>query len=208
MVFVQATDAAASHGGNPPVPISITCPVCGRAAAKDTGAVNRSRASGAPLYCSRACAGVGRRKGKTVEQKKASKRAYDAQRRIEMADQIREMKASYYQRTHDREKEAAYRKANMGRHVEYCRGAEYRAWKREYDRAYRAKQEFGEFWECALLVLDIRNTALELAGGDYEIRLANGTYGKSQQRRRAYERLDREEPEDGPLGDLERHQRR
>jgi hypothetical protein len=37
---------------------------------------------------------------------------------------------------------AEYRKQRMHLHVEYCRRPEYRAWKREYDRKYRAK-EFG-----------------------------------------------------------------
>lgn len=190
--------------------MQIACAHCGKVTDKAAGAVNRARKAGLAIYCDRVCAGLGRRKPpKSVEQRKAEKRAYDAARREALADRIKAEKAAYYKRVHDPEKEALARKKRMPKHVEYCRRPEYVAWKREYDKEYRAKQDYGEFWESAILVNEIRAKALELAGGDYELRFSKGYFDRgTQQRRRAYDRLDREEPEIGALGDLERRERR
>lgn len=186
--------------------MQITCAHCGKAAEKSAGAVNRARKVGLSLYCDRTCAGLGRRNPpKSIEQKKAEKRAYDAARREALADQIKAAKRDYHQRTYDPVKAAAVRKLRMPYHVEYCRRPEYREWKREYDRAYSANKEYGEFAECFLLVMDIRAECLSRMT-DYEIRLEKGTLNKRQQRRRDYDRFDSEEPEDCPVGNLERGQ--
>lgn len=183
--------------------MQITCAHCGKAAEKPAGAVNRARKCGLSLYCDRTCAGLGRRKpSKSIEQKKAEKKAYDAARRIALADKIRAAKREYHKRTYDVVKAAEERKRRMQRHVEYCRRPEYVAWKREYDRLYRANKEYGEFAECFLLVMDIRAECLSQMT-DYEIRYAKGGVAKTQQRRRAYGRLNREDFEDGSLGDVE-----
>lgn len=202
------------------MPVQIECAYCGTISPKWTGAVNRSRALGAPLYCSRKCAGLARRKPpKSLEQRKAEKKAYDAVRRILLLDEIKEARRAYYQRTRDPVKEAIKRKARMPAHVEYCRRPEYRAWKREYDKQYCAKKEFGEFWESAILVNEIRDTALSLST-DYQIRLANGTLNKALKRKRSYAReiyredddrdgiFEREEPQGSALADLERREGR
>lgn len=186
--------------------MQITCAHCGKAAEKSAGAVNRARKVGLALYCDRTCAGLGRRKPpKSIEQKKAEKQSYDAARRIALADKIRAAKREHHKRTYDPVKAAEERKLRMPRHVEYCRRPEYVAWKREYDRLYRANKEYGEFAECFLLVMDIRAECLSRMT-DYEIRLEKGTLNKRQQRRRDYGRFDSEEPEDCPVGDLERGQ--
>jgi hypothetical protein len=187
--------------------MKITCAHCGKESDKPTGAVNRARKAGMPLYCDRACAGLARRAApKSAAQKKAEKRAYDAARRIELAQELKAKKAEYHKRTYDPAKAAEERKRRMPSHVEYCRRPEYRAWKREYDRQYLAKKDYGEFWECHLLALDIREEALRQSS-DYDIRLSKGGIAKTQQRRRDYERFrradaDGEELEVGPLGDL------
>lgn len=185
----------------------IRCAHCGKEADKHTGTVNRSTAAGRPLYCSRECAGLAKRKFKTVEQRKAEKSAYDAKRRVELADKIKAEKRAYHLRTYDPAKAAVKRKARMPRHVEYCRRPEYRAWKREYDKQYRAEKEYGEFAECFLLAMEIRDECLSRMS-DYEIRLEKGTMNKALKRRRDYERIDREEPEICALGNLERGERR
>jgi hypothetical protein len=187
--------------------MKITCAFCGKEADKPAGEVNRARKAGRDLYCDRACAGMGRRQPpKTVNERKAEKREYDARRREELAEVIKAKKAEYYRRTHDPVREAEARKRRMPSHLAYCRTPEYREWKAAYDRQYRAKADYGEFWECHLLALDIREEALRQSS-DYEIRLEKGGHGKTQQRRRDYERFrraefDGEEFEVGALGNL------
>lgn len=181
--------------------MQIECAYCGKTSDKASGAVNRSRKVGIPLYCDRACAGLARRKPpKSIKQRKAEKRAYDAARRVALADEIRAAKREYHKRTYDPAKAAHARKRRMPRHVEYCRRPEYVEWKREYDRKYRAKKFYGDFADCFLLVMDIRAECLSQMT-DYEIRYANGGVAKTQQRRRSYDRANREEHESGSLGD-------
>lgn len=180
----------------------IVCHHCHQVLAKSAGAVNRAEMAGKPVYCGRACSGLARRTSRSDAEKRAAKSAYDKKRREEKATEIKAKKAEYYQRTRDPEKEAVLRKARMPYHVEYCRRPEYVAWKAKYDQEYRAKQEFGEFWESAILALAIRRECLALSD-DTEIRRQAGTLNKHQQRRREYERSYSNQPESGPLGHLE-----
>lgn len=178
------------------------CAHCGNTADKPAGHVNRARARGLNLYCNRICSGFGRRHGKTKEQLVAEKAAYDAAYRAQNIATLKAKKIAYHRATYDPAKAAEHRQTRMPYHVEYCRRPEYRAWKRDYDRKYRAEQEYGEFAECFLLVMDIRDECLSQMT-DYEIRYAKGGVGKTQQRKRAYDRSLREKPEGGSLGHLE-----
>ncbi len=193
--------------------LRIECAHCGAVSVKPTGAVNRARSIGASLYCSRTCAGLGRRKApKSPAQKKAEKAAYDAEYRAKNRASLKAKKAAYYANNHDREKEREYRKKRMPQHVEYCRRPEYRVKKKAYDRPHRAKKFYGPLWEAALLTQDIRNAVLEQQS-DYEIRLAKGTLSKSQKRKRDYDQNQRSRtvgqvPQVGPLVNLERGERR
>jgi len=189
--------------------VKVKCAHCGKTSDKPTSAVNRARKNGRPLYCNKRCAGLARCKHKTKAQKKEEKRLYDIEYRAKNRTKLKAKKAAYFQRTYDPKKAAVERKKRMSHHVEYCRRPEYRAWKKSYDRQYRAKKEYGDFWECHILAMEIRNEALSRAS-DYEIRLANETLNKATRRKRNYEavRTHREEPQVGPLGNLERGQRR
>jgi hypothetical protein len=177
----------------------VQCPVCNLVCDKRSGAVNRSINRGMAVYCGRKCAGIGRRENRSMDEKKAIKRYYDAIRRIEKADTLRVTRAEYHRRTYDPIKAAEKRKERMPKHVEYCRQPEYRKWKAEYDRIYRAKQEAGDFYESYLLVLEIRQACLALAP-DIDIRRAAGTLNKHQNRRRDYDRSYSNKPEAGALG--------
>jgi len=181
--------------------VQIQCGHCGKNKTVTMSAYGRANRDGRPLFCGRGCAGIARRSGKDTETKRAEKAAYDAARRIALKDEIKAAKREYYQRTRDPQKEAAARKIRMPAHVEYCRRPEYREWKRQYDRDYRAR-EYGEYADCFLLVMDIRREALSQAT-DYEIRQAAGTLGKSQQRKREYDRTNRNKPEIGTVGHAE-----
>lgn len=186
--------------------MKFDCSNCGTETDRPTGHVNRAMKAGNNLYCSKACSAIGRRTGKTVEQKKAEKRAYDMEYRARDPEGRKALKAEYYRRTHDPVREAEIRKKRMPQHVEYCRRPEYREWKRDYDRNYRAVKVYGDFAECFLLVQDIRDECLTRMS-DYEIRMENGTLNKSLQRKRDYERSISNRTENGPLGNLERGER-
>jgi hypothetical protein len=160
--------------------VNPNCGYCGAVVPQPQRAIRRAIREGKPLYCDRECAGLARRV--SVEQKKEAKRLYDAQRRVERAAELRAEKAAYYQRTRDPVKEREVRRKNMGRHVEYCRRPEYRAYKADYDQQYRAN-EYGEFAEAYLLLLDLEREIRSRASS-YERRKARGYYTRSAQQRR------------------------
>ena len=181
--------------------VDCVCPQCNSAFTAEAGAVNRAKRSGAQKYCGKVCAGLGRRSNKPEYQQRAEKAEYDKARRERLADRLKYEKAEYYQRTKDPIKEAVIRKKRMPKHVEYCQRPKYKAWKIEYDKRHRAKKEHGEFWEAALLALEIRRTCLALSD-DTEIRRRKGTLNKHQTRRRDYDRTHSNKPEIGALGNI------
>jgi len=183
--------------------VSFNCDYCGTAAEKRTGEYNRAKKRGMKLFCNRACAGMSRRTNKTHAQKVEEKRIYDQKYRRRNLAKITARKAEYHRNNYDPEKARIQRKKRMPKHLEYCRTPSYRAWKKEYDRVYRAKKLYGEFWESHILTLDIRDAALARMS-DYEIRLEKGTLSKTTKRKREYERTKRKELEAGALGNLER----
>jgi len=136
--------------------MEITCPVCGKKKEVTTGNYNRAVKIGAPLFCGKACSGIHRRKAqKGIEQKKLEKAEYDKDRRSRLSDRIKREKAEYFRRTYDPVKAAEDRKKRMPRHVEYCRREEYKKWKVEYDKRYRARTEYGEFAEAFLALMEV-----------------------------------------------------
>lgn len=171
----------------------VTCAQCGTVSYKPVGAVNRSQAKGAPLYCNRECAGIGRRKNRTANEKKHLKAEYDRKRRAELGDALlAEKRAAYHAKVavdpvSARAKEREARQRRMPKHVEYCRRPEYRKWKAQYDRQYLARKQFGDFGEAAIVLNDLcseiasRSTFTERA-------ILKGTLNKHTQRRREYER--------------------
>ncbi len=162
--------------------MKIICPSCRKTHDKPAGAVNRARAIGAPIYCGRRCAGLGRRKHKTMAQRVEEKRMYDAAYREKNRALLKAKKHAYFKSTYDPAKARIERKKRMPAHVEYCRQPDYRRWKREYDRQYRAK-EFGPFAEAYLLAIDL-NREIKTRSSNYEIRQENSTNNKTQRRHR------------------------
>ncbi len=163
----------------------VTCAYCGNKSEKIAGHVNRARKLGNALYCNRECAGLARRTHKSEAQKKADKREYDREYRAKNYEKMKPKKAAYHKATYDPVKEAVKRKKRMPQHVEYCRRPEYRAWKKQYDRKYRARKNYGPFAEHFLLTMEIRDECLAQQT-DYEIRLSKGTLNKCIKRRRNY----------------------
>lgn len=165
------------------------CAHCGKANDKAASHVNRARAAGLNLYCDRRCSGLGRRDGKTTAQRKEEKRLYDIQYRAKNLEWIKAKKRAHFQRTYDRKAAAEYRKQRMHLHVEYCRRPEYKAWKKEYDRKYRAK-EFGDYAEAYMLTLDL-NREIKERTSRHEVKYQNGGTNKAQRRKRQAEAEER-----------------
>lgn len=185
----------------------VACEQCGKPVEVENGTINRARRRGNALYCGRTCGGLGRRKWKTEEQKSEEKAVYDMLYRANNAQMLKEKKAAHFQATYDPVVAALKRKKTMPRHVEYCRRPEYKEWKQEYDRRYRAEQEYGEFADAFLLVTDINREILERATR-YEIDLENGKLGKAQRRKREYARIVGGEPQKHALGHASADQER
>lgn len=166
--------------------MKFNCAHCGKRADKPAGHVNRSRAQGLNLYCGRKCSGLGRRsEPKSKAQRKLAKRLYDQEyRRINRA-MLKAKKRAYHVATYDPDKERVKRKARMPRHVEYCRRPEYKRWKSQYDRQYRAR-EYGPFAEASLLVIDLNREIRTRFSSHEEKYEQNGTLNKARTRRRAH----------------------
>ncbi len=162
--------------------VCFHCAHCHRQSQKEAGAINRARRSGLRLFCGRRCSGLTRRKGKTKAQRVAEKREYDMAYRAANLATIKEKKRLHYQATRDPEKERAYRKAHMARHVKYCRRPEYRAYKREYDKKHRAR-EYGPFADCFLILQDL-NAEIAARMSRYDIYMANSRFERYHEKRK------------------------
>lgn len=164
------------------------CPHCGIECEKATGLINRANKVGSPIYCSKVCSGLARRSNKSSEQLKAEKAKYDAAYRETNASKLKRQKSERHQRVYDPVKQREYNQNRMPLHIEYCRQTEYRAKKVGYDREYRAKKFYGEFYECAIIVEQINNKLIEMAD-KAELRTIQGTNTKSLKRKRQWLRL-------------------
>lgn len=163
--------------------IKIKCAHCGKVAEKEVSHVNRSLALGLRLFCGRRCSGLGRRKPpKSKAQRRAEKAAYDKIYRQKNLAKIKARKRARHLRTYDPEKARIERKKRAPAHAEYCRRPEYKRWKSEYDRQYRAK-EFGPFAEAYRLTIEL-NREIKGRMTNEQIQRENGTQNKTQRRRR------------------------
>jgi len=168
--------------------VKLTCARdgCGGIFECRTGRYNRAIQLGAPLYCSKACAGLARRRPTDVtpDQLKAAKAAYDREYRAANRERLAQQKRDHYEANRQRilAEMAEYRKVRMPAHVEYCRKPEYRAKKRNYD-AQRNAAEFGEFGEAWRLLQDLEREIRSQASA-YEVRVQQGYYTRNAQKRR------------------------
>lgn len=163
---------------------SCICPQCNQLFEAATSRVNRAVKLQAPIYCGTVCAGLARRSQLTTVERKSAKAEYDREYRERNREKRKQQKAEYYQKTYDPVKAAEKRKERMHLHVAYCRRPEYKEWKREYDRTYLARKNFGEFAEAFLLLQQIEES-ISTHASRYQIYITNGTINKAQTRRRA-----------------------
>lgn len=165
--------------------MKIKCAYCGKVTEKSTGHYNRAIKLGAGLYCDRRCASNGHKTNETPEEKKSIKSWYDLLLRMSMTDDERELdefqNMVYFQwdYTNNPDKYRKRRQDRMEYHVEYCRQPEYKEWKRRYDENYRARKDYGDWWEVAIA---LKNLDKEI---DYrESKRQNKIYNKSTSRRK------------------------
>jgi hypothetical protein len=135
-----------------------------------------------PLYCGKACAAEARRTNTAPEIKKALKAAYDQEYRVRTNRNEKRREAYYANHEEALAAATAQRKRRMPKHVEYCRRPEYKAYKVEYDKA-RNEAEYGDWAESWRLLQDLEQEIRSQATA-YEIRVANGYYLRSAQKRR------------------------
>lgn len=166
----------------------MNCAHCGNPHGRTTGEINRARSAGFRLFCSRKCFGLDRRIYKPKSQKVEEKRLYDIAYREKNIDSIKARKREYFKQTYDPKAAAIVRKGRMAEHIEYCRRPEYRTWKRQYDQQYRARNDYGPFWESGMLLAELSNE-IEQRSTFYERAVAKGNLNKSLQRKRDYEKL-------------------
>jgi len=182
--------------------IEITCNHCGAVTERERAYVNKAKRDGYDLYCNKTCSGLGRRIHKTEAQKKEEKRLYDQEYRKKNLAMLKKKKSAYFQRTYDPVKAAIVRKKGMPAHVEYCRSLKYKKWKKEYDKKYRAKKDYGEFWESHLILKEI-----EPHIDKYEAAIINQILNKTQKRKR-HEKINSRKFEERTLGNISISQRR
>ena len=165
--------------------MKVICAYCGKEFDKPTGEYNYSIKIGMKFYCSRKHSGLGRRTNETPEEKRAIKAWYDQFLNISMTEDERELeelqRMVYFQWDYARnpEKHKERRRDRMAAHLEYCRQPEYKEWKKGYDELYRAKKDYGDWWESAIA---LKNLDKEI---DYrESKKQNKIYNKSTSKRK------------------------
>ncbi|MEN8282583.1 hypothetical protein [Acinetobacter gerneri] len=165
----------------------FTCSQCLTEFQRENSQTKRTlKHSNGIIFCSMKCSGLHRRSGKTQEQKKHEKAEYDHKYRERNKAVLKVKKAEYFRKTYDPLKAKQQRKLTMPRHVEYCKSTKYKAYKQKYDMQYRAKKEYGEFWESALIINQLEKEIAERS--DFtELAIQKGTLNKRQTRKRNYE---------------------
>lgn len=171
--------------------IVFSCAYCGKRGVKHISRFHWSIKQGLNQYCNRKCAGLGRRSNETEEEKKVYKQWYDLFIRASLTDDERDLKSLQslvlfhldYKANPEKYREQRQRK--MPAHVEYCRQPKYKEYKKGYDEQYRAKKDYGEYWEAAIILKN-----LEKEVDSREGRRLNKLHNKTtQKRKRSWQKL-------------------
>lgn len=166
---------------------TIKCKFCGNDFQRALATVKLHGAK----FCSRRCSGQARVVPMTESERKAAKSEYDARRRNgpERARILAEKRGDYYKNREryrrywaKKRKQPGYKKMMR----DYLAGywtPELKALKKDYDRKFRAKRQFGPFWESHYLIQLINDEVLRQTT-KYDCRISRGYYNKAQLRRR------------------------
>ncbi len=122
-----------------------------------------------------------------MQNEKEKKRLYDIKYRRLNKEKINQRKREYNKTKAGREVQKRSREKTKLKHLQYCQTNEYRSWKKEYDKIYRAKRKYQEFWECFLIIKEIEKIVKERIPLKYE-RLKERGYYKNKTITRAYKR--------------------
>lgn len=127
------------------------------------------------------------------------KKEYDKKYRALNFESIKKKKDDYCKTEKGRATQKRSRSKLKEYHAKYIQSERYVEWKKGYDREFRAKKDYGEFWECQILRLEIQEE-VEKTVSKYEISLINNTFNKSQKRKREHERLNSNKLKRSTLG--------
>lgn len=175
---------------------AFTCDHCGAESWRQIGSLNRARRTGAgKVYCSKTCSAAARRTDtRSPEQRRADRKAWDAQHRAANRVEINQRKKAAYYRDHDKYKayfaarRAARRadpetaEADRQYKREYQARPGWREHKRQYDRKYRCERELGPEWGAVKVALLELEEAVDARSTHYQRARAKGTVNKKKQR--------------------------
>lgn len=169
--------------------MKLNCSYCGKENDFKTGAINAARKRGQLVqYCNKTCAGLGRRRNLTIEQKKAEKANYDREYRNNNRELLKEKKQIYYQTPSGRAVQKRNRDNRKEQHKAYIKTDRYRKWKHDYDKIYVAKNKYGEFFESGILLNELE---IAILPERKEAKIQNGISNKSQKRKRLWNSMQR-----------------
>jgi hypothetical protein len=169
--------------------MKLTCPHCGKECDIKTGYVNRAIKLGVPIYCTRVCSGLARRKNYTDDQKKQIKADYDRQYRANNEELIKVKKSTYYKTEAGRALQKRNREKFKESHKEYVKTERYRlGYKQQYDKKYHAKKKYGEFFEASIILDELEK---KIQPERLEAKIQNGIVNKSQKRKRLWNSLQK-----------------
>lgn len=161
------------------------CAYCGKLFEKGAGHYNRAMCLGLNVYCSKKHSALGRRTNETEEEKKVYKQWYDLFIRASRTEDeqiivsLQSLVLFHLDYRTNPEKYREERQRRMAAHVEYCKQPKYKEYKKGYDEQYRAKKDYGEYWEAAIA---LKNLDKEI---DYrESKRQNKIYNKSTTKRK------------------------
>lgn len=167
--------------------VNCICNVCGGTFEKSLGHYNRAMKHGLNVYCNRTCGGIGRRKSE--EEKKRVKAEYD--KKIYNTIERKEARKRYYKKSYQNnpEKYREIRKKRYKKHLQYLRNPEYKKWKKEYDKKYLAKKNYGIFHESFIILSELE-LFLKQNMPD-ELKFQMGITNKKQKRERLWQRMNK-----------------
>lgn len=167
--------------------VNCICPVCGNGFEKGLGDYNRAIKQGLNVYCNRTCAGIGRRT--SAEEKKKVKAAYD--KKIYNTPERKAARKRYFQKSYKEnpEKYKAIRAAKYPKHLEYLRTPEYKEWKKNYDKKFKAEKNYGPFAQAAVLLIELESFLKQNMPN--ELKFQMGITNKTQKRKRRWQRQNK-----------------
>ena len=88
-----------------------------------------------------------------MQSKKEAKRLYDKEYRRKNREILKAKKQIFCETEAGRAMQKRNRLKFTGSHLEYCRTEEYKSLKKQKDEIYRAKNKYGEYWECMIFYI-------------------------------------------------------